>query len=844
MSTGRGIYFDGETARGREVLLDFGVPEHVQVTGEEISRHLRLDEIGVSDRLGDVPRFLYLPDGAVVETSDNGVIDVALGEARRSRSSLVIHALESRQWIAVIGCFVLVTAILTLAFYGPPMLARAVAKRVPPDIDRKIGAGALATIRPYFRPSHLSAAERQRVEKQLQRLQAGDPSVPHPRIEFLAMDGGLPNAFALPGNVIVFTDELLELPATDDEIAAVLAHELGHLEHRHGLQSVLRNSFVVVLVAAMTGDFSTLTSFAGTIPITLLTAGYSRDLEREADLYGLHLLQARGIAPRAFVTILVKLEDSRPSTQRNATYLSTHPGTDERLALFGGITPAERGAVLAEKWLDRAAGAAAGHHYDAAVEDYAKALALSPSAATYLQSAQCRQLLGNNAAAEADAAKAIALDPKLVAAHVLRLELLAGSLKQYDAAIAEAKTTLALDPKNAPVFAMRGSAEMAKGDRTAGTADFDRAIALAPDDPHGWAYRAMYKARSQDLAGAAADYDTAVKVAPKMAWVRYQRGLLRLQARDYRGALVDFDAVPEWARREAVYYYERGRTNQALGKWRDALADFGQGLELKPSDALRVRLCVRQAAVQNMSGDYAAAISNCETALTYDAKYGPAYYERARARIRTHQVPSGQQDLDRAERAGVDRNMILAERGMAAWETGALDECIRDFTGALEKRRWADAYEYRGLAELCLGQAAQAEKDLQDALARHQTGLGRKYLAFYVLLSRRSAHRDDQREEFAREVAAWPAGWPKTVGSYLAGELSEGDFIREAETGGEPTAEQRRCEADFYIGITRLIAGDRAGAEDWFERSLKTGVENYYEFKLARAELQRLRLDD
>ncbi len=146
--------------------------------------------------------------------------------------------------------------------------------------------------------------------------------------------GPFPNAFALPGNTIVVADEFVRLAAQDDEIAAVLAHELGHLEKRHGIQSLLRNSMALLVVASVTGDLSTLTAFAGTVPFLLLQNGYSRGLEREADAYALVLMKERGINPGAFTSILKKMEAARPEKGPNFSYLSTHPDTKERAGLF------------------------------------------------------------------------------------------------------------------------------------------------------------------------------------------------------------------------------------------------------------------------------------------------------------------------------------------------------------------------------------------------------------------------------------------------------------------------------------------------------------------------------
>lgn len=348
MSTATGTFFDGQSLRGQAVALEFTADRRLVVTGDGVAHDVGFDAVRFSDRLGDVPRFVYLPGDAIIETPDNAAIDEVLAAEGRSRAAGLIHFLETQRIVATVGCFVVVAVLAAVLRFGPPHLARIVADRVPTSIDAQAGQIALATLDPYFGPSALTPAEKERVERQLQRLLAGAPPAPRPRLEFRSMHSGLPNAFALPGNTILVTDQLVRLPARDDELAAVLAHELGHLEKRHGIQSMLRGSFTLLIVSAITGDLSTLTSFAASVPLTILTKGYARDLEREADRHAHDLLRARGITLEHFSTLLVKLEAALPKGMRHSNYMSTHPSNEERIATFGGLSPEARTAALAD----------------------------------------------------------------------------------------------------------------------------------------------------------------------------------------------------------------------------------------------------------------------------------------------------------------------------------------------------------------------------------------------------------------------------------------------------------------------------------------------------------------
>jgi Zn-dependent protease with chaperone function len=125
------------------------------------------------------------------------------------------------------------------------------------------------------------------------------------------------NAFALPSGIVVVTDELVTLARNDNEIIAVLAHEIGHVVHRHALRRLLQDSTVVLVIAAVTGDIASITSLAATIPVVLVEAKYSRDFEREADDYSLQYLRTNDISPRHFADILQRMEQSAPGVSGN-----------------------------------------------------------------------------------------------------------------------------------------------------------------------------------------------------------------------------------------------------------------------------------------------------------------------------------------------------------------------------------------------------------------------------------------------------------------------------------------------------------------------------------------------
>ena len=80
------------------------------------------------------------------------------------------------------------------------------------------------------------------------------------------------NAVALPAGIIIMTDALVELSENDEELAAVLAHEIGHVRNRHALRALLQNSVVAGSIILVTGDASSAGSIAAGIPTLLARA--------------------------------------------------------------------------------------------------------------------------------------------------------------------------------------------------------------------------------------------------------------------------------------------------------------------------------------------------------------------------------------------------------------------------------------------------------------------------------------------------------------------------------------------------------------------------------------------
>lgn len=335
MSTLEAVYYDGKTSDRRSVQIELAAPGQLIIRGLQSELRYLLAEVRIAPRIGNTPRSIYLPGEAKCETSDNDAIDLFLKRYRYAPGSAWLHRLESRLGYVALALVITVISVWGLVEYGVPLLAKHVARVLPPSVDTALGEQGLSMLdQTFFAPSRLGEQRQQALRKLFARTTAGLPGKERLQLIFRSSPRIGANAFALPSGTIVITDELVSLARYDDELLAVLAHEIGHVVHRHALRRMLQDSTVVLIIAAVTGDVASITSLAATIPTVLVEAKYSRGFEREADEYALQHLRAHNIAPHYFADILLRMENSRPSRGDIPDYLSTHPATEERIVLF------------------------------------------------------------------------------------------------------------------------------------------------------------------------------------------------------------------------------------------------------------------------------------------------------------------------------------------------------------------------------------------------------------------------------------------------------------------------------------------------------------------------------
>lgn len=318
-----GCYFDGRTSRKQSVtvVIEDGV---VHMRGDAI-RDCPLRQMEVSERSVHAPRKLAFPDGAFVEIDDRQAIDAMLADAGH-KDGIAVRLTQS--WRNALMALVTTTAILAGSYvFLLPAAARLMAQALPESVERTLGAGILSFLDEHLLKPTALPPERQRA---LAQAFAGlrPPVEGAPEYRLLFRGGKLgPNALALPSGEIVITDEMVKLAANDDEVMAVLAHELGHLHERHLTQRLIQTSAVA---AASTLIFSDASALVSNLPTLMLDLKYSRDVETSADDYAVAMMKANGLPADALATLFERL--GKEVGEVEVPYLATHPVTNERAA--------------------------------------------------------------------------------------------------------------------------------------------------------------------------------------------------------------------------------------------------------------------------------------------------------------------------------------------------------------------------------------------------------------------------------------------------------------------------------------------------------------------------------
>ncbi|MFN4196543.1 MAG: M48 family metalloprotease [Caldimicrobium sp.] len=328
--------------------------------------------------------------------------------------------------------------------------------------------------------------------------------------QFYLVNSGIVNAFALPGGPVVITRGVFLALENEDELAGILAHEIGHIERRHHARFI-EKQFALSIILQIGSLFlpQNLTGEVlfqlGKLSAGLLSLKFSRDQEREADESALKILLKAGYSPEGMLTVFErfkKMEKSRPPE-----WLSTHPLPESRIkewqeklemikpsgayikntASFdkmknklietqASFKELENGKIaLKDKDIEKAKA-----HFKRALEIYSK----NVPAYIYLSRIYLKE--NNYTLAREQAFSALKLNPELYSAHFL-CGLSEFNLQNWERAIAYFEKAKKLIPFKGITYYYAGRSHEQVGHFSAAKENYSKALELGPKN-EPWYY--------------------------------------------------------------------------------------------------------------------------------------------------------------------------------------------------------------------------------------------------------------------------------------------------------------------------------------------------------------------
>ena len=285
----------------------------------------RIDEKSASIRIHTVP---VLPEssGLLIEVSD----PVNLRELKSALSRMETDTLSGRIRSMGRGSRIIALIILLLlsAAFWRTILTEGY-RLIPHEADLYLGRMAMKQAksmgRVYDDPSLTDILEKV------------SPGAKKNGIKIHMMANPMVNAFALPGGDIIVCSGLVKESRTPDELAGIIAHETAHIELRHSMQQIVKNTGISILVILTIGsgfDQAETAETLAEISGMLINLKYSRGFEEEADKLGAEKLNRAGISTEGLAGFLERLPEQKGLL---ISYLSTHPENSRRAKILRSL---------------------------------------------------------------------------------------------------------------------------------------------------------------------------------------------------------------------------------------------------------------------------------------------------------------------------------------------------------------------------------------------------------------------------------------------------------------------------------------------------------------------------
>ncbi len=342
-----GYFLDGEWARKHDATAHLqGSPENgiwilaEAMGGAALARWPAAELIRKPSRKGLMRlSTTSAPLGARFVLSD----PAAIAEAERTMPALRRQRQHQRreQSRLLVASTALLAGAVALYIWGIPLAAGPLTAAMPSEWETELGrsvAGQIETslgngVRMRACDPNPQSPANLAIARFVARV-LGDREPPFP-IKVMVGRSDVSNAFAIPGGQIYYLSSLMEHTESGDEFAGVLAHEMGHVMHRHAMQGVITAAGTGLVIGFILGDMTGL-SVAGGLGTAIIDNRNSREAERQADVFAAEAANRLGYDPTALGDLLDRVARDESGAAVFAL-LSTHPLTAEREQSLKGL---------------------------------------------------------------------------------------------------------------------------------------------------------------------------------------------------------------------------------------------------------------------------------------------------------------------------------------------------------------------------------------------------------------------------------------------------------------------------------------------------------------------------
>lgn len=315
------IFYDGQVAARRhvEVSMDAEGLTISQVDGDQstfwpyadltIASSYMQDRGAQLSHRGLPDARLQIPDKTVFEVIRKHIpAEERIGRKLKFGAQVVI-------FLIAVG----VTLLILL-----PLASQFLVRYLPPEYEARLGNMAYHQ---FFANAPVCTSKK--AEESFRKITAAlvPPDTPW-EYRITVIDRSMNNALALPGGRIILFRGLIDFTESQEELIGVIAHEMAHVEARHGTQNIIKSMFISILMQALTGEGDLLTF--------LLQSYQSREAEAEADRMALPMLERAQVDPAGFARFFERMQQREVSLldQKLLSYLSTHPASDTRIRII------------------------------------------------------------------------------------------------------------------------------------------------------------------------------------------------------------------------------------------------------------------------------------------------------------------------------------------------------------------------------------------------------------------------------------------------------------------------------------------------------------------------------